>query len=65
MTLDDMDRTDNYLSIGNFAAFAETSNPEDPTKKDRELMVWMEETLEVNNWDELHGNHYFGTFTKL
>lgn len=57
-------RTQAYESIGNFAALSELPNPGDPSKTDSELMVWIGGKLEVNYWDALHRNPYFGTFTK-
>lgn len=57
-------RTGNYRSIGNFAAFVETPNYSDPTKMDKELLVWMDGNLEANYYNVVEDETYFGVFTK-
>ena len=57
-------RTDGYQSIGNFAAFLETPNYNDPTKMDKEILVWMNGKLEANYYNSMDGKIYSGTFTK-
>lgn len=57
-------RTDDYESIGNFAAYVSTPNPADPTKMDKELMVWLDGKLEVNYKNIVDGAYYYGSFSK-
>ncbi len=56
-------RTDNYESIGNFAAYIETPNINDPTLMDQELLIWVGGKLEANYYDDYFDFEFYGTFT--